>query len=1001
MSPKVAVVFGCVFLTVHAASQSVVEFAINAKWRDIGPYRGGRSCAVSGVPGRQQEFYFGATGGGVWKSTDAGQNWQCVSDGYFKTGSVGAIAVSESNPDIVYVGMGETEIRGNISHGDGVYRSDDGGKTWRHLGLEDTETISRIRIDRKNPDIAWVAALGHIYGPHPDRGIFKTSDGGKTWRKTLFESDRAGAVDLSFNPSDPTVQFAATWEAWRTPFSLNSGGPGSKIWKSTDAGETWKDISRSSGLPGGPLGKVGVAVCASKPNKVYAMIEAAAGGLYVSEDAGATWKLVNANSEMRQRPWYYTRVYADPKNDANVWVLNVAMHRSSDGGATFRSTVARHSDHHDLWIDPTDTNRLISGNDGGATVSIDGGRTWTAQDQPTAQFYHVSTDNSFPYRVLGAQQDNSTVRIPSRTSGIGIASTDWTSTAGGESGYVAAKPNNPDIVFGGSYGGELGMQDHRLNRFRSIDPWPENPMGSGAESLVHRFQWTYPIVFSPHDPNRMYVGSQYVLVSRDDGTSWTRISPDLTRNDKSRQGPSGGPITKDNTSVEYYCTVFTIAESPKRRGVIWAGSDDGLVHVTLNGGRSWKNVTPPDAPEWSLVSMIDASPHDPGWAFVALDNHENDDKRPYIFVTSDYGKSWRRIGQDLPLGSYVRVVRQDPVEPLLLFAGTETGVFVSLDGGSRWSRMAGLPVVPVHDLAIKDGDLIAATHGRSFWILDDLSVLRQVVLAKPADTLLFSPGSAMPVNFSGNGPNPKLGKNPSHGNMVVNYFLANAAQEVRLELLDKEGTVVASVRGNGDKGLNKASLRPQYPGYRRYPWLREWAAGPSPIMAPPGLYTLRLTTDGKTIETQARWNKDPRSPATEKELVAQFELCRAILAKINLANSTVESIRSLRSKIAILTGDDESLKRMAAPFLDGITAVEEAIFQTKAQSGQDFLNYPIRLNNKLSALLGNVQAGAWAPTKQSYDVLTRLSSQLEALVTQYDKLVDRDLRPLLEKLRKP
>ncbi|HJP84173.1 MAG TPA: hypothetical protein VJ835_11795, partial [Fimbriimonadaceae bacterium] len=627
MLKRISILF---FLIGVAHAQTVTpELYGGMKWRLIGPFRGGRSVAVAGSVQRPKEFYFGATGGGIWKTTDSGETWRPVSDGFLTTASVGALAVAPSNADIVYAGTGERDIRGDISHGDGVYRSDDGGKTWLNIGLAETQTISRIVVDPTNADRVYVAALGHVYGRHTARGIYRSLDGGKSWEQVLKGTDRAGAVDLVVDPANPKVLIAAIWEAWRTPYLLNSGGPASGIYKSTDGGSTWVPLTQNSGLPKGVLGKIGLSISPVDSKRYWAIIEAEDGGIFRSDDAGETWLKVNEDRNWRQRAWYYTHIYADTKNRDGVYVLNVGMGKSVDGGKTFSGVGTPHSDNHDLWIAPDDPSRMIESNDGGANVTLDGGRTWSRQEFPTGQFYHVVADNAFPYRILGAQQDSSTVRIASRTTSGGISSSDWTSTAGGESGFVASKPNDPDVVFGGSYGGDLSMINHRTGESRSVDPWPDNPMGHAAIDLEHRFQWTYPIVFSPHDPNVLYTCSQYVLKTTDGGQSWKKISPDLTKNDPSTLGSSGGPITKDNTSVEYYGTVFTLGESPKKKGVIWAGSDDGLVHVTQNGGGSWENVTPPTMPKWGLVSTVEPSPSEAATAYVAIDNHENDDYAPY------------------------------------------------------------------------------------------------------------------------------------------------------------------------------------------------------------------------------------------------------------------------------------------------------------------------------------------------------------------------------------
>ncbi|MFC1500660.1 WD40/YVTN/BNR-like repeat-containing protein, partial [Candidatus Zixiibacteriota bacterium] len=691
-------------------------------WRSIGPFRGGRSTAVAGAPSRTDEYWFGATGGGVWKTTDGGESWACVSDGFFETSSVGAVAVSLSDPDVVYVGMGETQIRGNTAHGDGVYKSVDSGESWTHMGLAETSTISRIRIHPDDPDIVYVAALGHIYGQNEERGVFRSTDGGATWEKILYVSDRAGAVDLSMDPGNPETIYAATWEAGRTPYSLNSGGPGSKLFKTTDGGDNWTDITRNPGLPEGLIGKIGVALSPVDPDRVWAIVEAADGGIFRSDDAGATWTMLNDDRRFRQRAWYYTRIYADTKDSETVYVLNTGFYKSTDGGERYTTIGVPHGDNHDLWINPDDPQMMINSNDGSANVTFDGGRTWSEQDIPTAQFYHVITDNHFPYRIYGAQQDNSTVRIASRTSGSGIGESDWESTAGGESGYIAIDPENPDIVYGGSYGGLLTRVDHRTGMSRNINAWPDNPMGHGAIDAALRFQWTFPIVFSPHDSDVLYTCSQFLLKSTNEGETWKKISPDLTRNDPTTLGPSGGDITHDNTAVEYYATIFTISESPIIPGLIWAGSDDGLVHVTRDGGASWKQITPAGMPEWGLCSMIEASPHDPATAWLAVDNHENDDYTPWAFVTHDYGKSWTKIVDGIPNTTFFRVIREDPVKKGLLYGGTETGVYVSFNGGHAWQPLQlNLPITPIHDLVVKEDDLIAATHGRSFWVLDDIT----------------------------------------------------------------------------------------------------------------------------------------------------------------------------------------------------------------------------------------------------------------------------------------
>jgi photosystem II stability/assembly factor-like uncharacterized protein len=948
-------------------------------WRNVGPARGGRSIAVAGSVQRPKEFFFGATGGGVWKTTDSGVSWAQVSDNTFGTASVGALAVAASNPDIIVAGTGERDIRGNISHGDGVYRSTDAGKTWKHIGLRECQTISRIVIDPKDPNRILVAAFGHVYGPNKERGVYKTTDGGETWNKVLFESEKAGAVHISLDPNDSNTVLAATWEAWRTPYSMNSGGPGSKLWKSTDGGETWEDISRAEGLPKGTLGKIGFAISPVDSKRYYALIEALDGGLFRSDDAGKTWQLVNSDRNWRQRAWYYTHVYAGPKNKDEVYALNVGFGRSTDGGKTFTQISTPHSDNHDLWISPEDPGRMVEANDGGANVTQDGGKTWTESAYSTAQFYHVTTDNAFPYRILGAQQDNSTIRIVSRKQGGNIGEKDWTSTAGGESGYIAVKPNDPDVVFGGSYGGDLSWINHRTGQSRSVDPWPNNPMGHGVEDSEYRFQWTYPILFSQHNPNVLYTCSQFVLKSTNMGQSWQKISPDLTRNDKSTMGPSGGPITKDNTSVEYYGTVFTLAESPKDRNILWAGSDDGRINITRDGGRTWREITPTQMPKNALVSMIEASPFDKGTAYVAVDNHENDDYAPYAYRTTDFGETWTPITGGVKNDEFFRVIREDRKRKGLLYGGTERGVLVSFDSGSNWQPLnLNLPVSPVHDLAWKDDDLIAATHGRGFWVLDDVTPLQQI--AGSGKQQVFAPKDPVAVRWGGGfsrrrapgsgTPISEIGTNPLSG-LVVSYYLPKEAKTVEMIVKDAKGNVVIKRSRAGTAGFQRTSLWLEYPSWETVPGMILWSGFPQPIQAPPGKYTLETSIDGEKFTHQFNWRRDPSAVGTDKDLVKQFEFLQQVSARITEANRAVKTCRELRDK----KPSDEILREL--------TSIEEAIYQTKNKSGQDPLNYPIRLNDKLAGVFSNAMGGTTRPTDQAVRVFKNLSAELQI---QLDRL---------------
>jgi photosystem II stability/assembly factor-like uncharacterized protein len=750
-------------------------------WRSIGPYRGGRVLAVAGVPGDAATYYFGAVAGGIWKTTDSGASWKPIADKE-KITSIGDIAVSQSDANVIYAGTGEACIRGNIVEGDGVYKSTDAGKSWKHIGLRDTRHIGRVIVHPKNPDIVFVAALGHAFGPNAERGVFRSTDGGKTWDKVLYKDENTGAIDITFDPSNPNVLYAGLWQARRLPWTMESGGPGSGLYRSSDGGSTWKRLE-GNGLPSGIMGRIGVAV-SPNPNRIWALIESEKGGLYRSDDGGEKWTLVNDHRRFRQRAWYYTHVFADPKNPETVYILNTNMYRSTDGGKTFTDLHAPHGDHHGLWIDPTNPQRMINSNDGGANVSVNGGESWTSQEQPTAQFYHVTTDNRWPYYVYGAQQDNTTVAIASRSDYGAITRADWYTVGGCESGYIAPDPRDANIVYAGCYGGVLTRVDKRTNQEQEITVWPENPIGWGAGALKHRFQWTSPIVFSPHDPNVLYHGGEMLFKTTDGGMSWTAISPDLTRNDKSKQVAAGGPITKDNTSAEYYDTIFTVVESPQQKDTIWVGTDDGLVHLTRDGGKNWTNITPKGLPEWGTISLIEASPHDAATAYIAVDRHRLDDFKPYVYKTSDYGKSWNKLTDGIPEGAFVRAVREDPTRKGLLYAGTERGVFVSWDDGAHWSGDAqtNLPVSPIHDLVVKGDDLVVATHGRSFWILDDLSPIRQFgqqVTQAPA--LLFKPATAIRTQAAGGGgdegPRGPVGQNPPEGAIIYYYLQKSLKKE--------------------------------------------------------------------------------------------------------------------------------------------------------------------------------------------------------------------------------
>jgi photosystem II stability/assembly factor-like uncharacterized protein len=1009
------------------------------QWREIGPFRGGRSVAVAGHPDQPLTFYFGGAGGaGVWKTTDGGVTWFCISDSLFQTGSVGAIAVAESDPNVIYVGMGEACIRGNVSPGDGVYKSEDGGKTWKHMGLAETQTIGRVRVHPKNPDLVYVAALGHVFGPNTERGLYRSRDGGKTWQKILYKNERTGAVDLVLDPTNPRIMYAAFWEAQRGPWFMSSGGPGSGIYKSVDGGDTWVELTENTGLPKGLKGRIGLAVSPAKTERVWAMIEAEQGGLYRSDDGGKTWRRTSDDARARQRPWYYSHVYADTKNPDVVYVLNVQFLKSIDGGRTFSVVRVPHGDNHDLWIDPHEPRRMINANDGGANVSYNGGETWTDQDQPTAQFYHVYLDNRFPYYVYGAQQDNSTVAIASRTTGIGIDRPDWHPVGGGESGYIAVREDGDNIIaFAGNYGGYLTRYDHRTRQQQAINVWPENPMGGGAEGMKYRFQWTFPIVHSPHDPSVLYVAGNHLFKSTNDGMSWEMMSPDLTRNDKTKIGPSGGPITKDNTGVEYYCTIFAFAESPVQKGVLWAGSDDGLIHVSRDAGRSWQNVSIParELPDWALISIIDPSPHDAATAIVTATRYKHDDFKPYIFKTTDYGKTWKKIVNGIPANEYTRVVREDPNRKGLLYCGTERGVYVSFDDGTNWqSLQTNLPVVPIHDLMVhkREKDLVVATHGRSFWILDDLTPLHQITdETARADVHLFQPRHAYRMRGGSiNIPGVPVGKNPANGAVIYYYFKTKPKEEVKLEILDGSGKLVKSFSskaeqeqaagedefaaffGGGpsrqrvpaDQGMNRFVWDFRYPDAVTVPGAILWAGTTRGPLCVPGRYQVRLIAGGKSYTQAFEVKKDPRLSATQEDLELQFDLSKKILEKLSEVNRGINIIRESRKQFDELTKrikDHPSSKTVveAAKALDKkLTEIEEELIQVKIRSSQDALNYPIKLNNKLAALLSLVQGSDSRPTEQSFEVfkdlarrsdeqLSKLRQVMESDVPNFNKLV--------------
>ncbi len=1032
----------------------------NLQYRLVGPFRGGRVVAVSGVVGEDNIYYFGSTAGGVWKTTDGGLNWKPIFDKTKDASqAIGAIAVSESDPNVIYVGTGEACIRGNIVGGNGVYKSIDAGKTWKFVGLADTHAIGRLAVNPKNPDIAFVAALGHPFGDNEERGIFRTEDGGKSWQKVLYKDAKSGGIDVVFDPTNSNTLFAALWQARRTPWSLDSGGPGSGLYRSIDGGSTWKEL-KGHGLPEGILGRIGVTVSGANPNRVWAVIEAEKGGIYRSDDGGDSWHLMTDDHRFRQRAWYYSHIFSDPKSENTVYILNTGVYRSNDGGKTFSRIRAPHGDNHGLWIDPTNPKRLMNGNDGGATISTDGGESWsTLYNQPTAQFYHVTTDNRFPYYIYGAQQDNTTVAIASASADGAIDRPDWYDVGGGESGYIAPDPTDPEIVYAGSYGGDISRYDHRTGEEQAINPWPVNPIGWAAADVKHRFQWTEPIVFSPHDPKTMYFAGEVLFKTTDGGMSWSIISPDLTRNDKSKQAASGGPITKDNTGVEVYDTIFSVVESPVQKDLIWAGTDDGLVQLTRDGGAHWENITPKAMPEWGTVSMIEASSRDAGTAYLAVERHKSDDFAPYVFKTTDFGKTWSTLITGIPANDYVHAVRVDPRRPNLLFAGTEQGVYVSFDDGARWQPLQlNLPPAPVNDLVVKNNDLVVATHGRSFWVLDDISPLEQYEDSIPLqEAHLFTPAEANHTAFRGSffAPSGNVGKNPPAG-AIIDYWLKTSLKKdedktkssgagetsakaetspavssemkknegdevpkITLEILDSSGKVIRkypkkeeaagdeeedffSRGGNAgklpaDAGLNRFVWDLRYEGATKVPKAPLWGGNTDGPEALPGEYQVRLTVLGKSYTAPLEIKVDPRLHLGSDDLAKQFDLLLKIREKVTETDDTIIQIRDLRDQMKAIDTrlkDDPRGKVIgdAGKALDTkMTAVEEALIQTKAKSGQDVLNFPVRLNNHLVALGGVVGSADSAPTKQSYEVFDMLSKALDEQMTKWKAIVATDV----------
>ncbi len=984
--------FAIAFGTCAVACAQDYDFSA-LKWRNIGPNRGGRSQAAAGSVRRPLEYYFGATGGGLWKTTNGGIAWFPVTDGQIHSSSVGAVAVSESNPDVIYIGMGETELRGSIMQGDGVYKSADTGKTWKHIGLADTQAISRIRVHPTNPDLVYAAALGHPYGPNSERGVFRSTDGGATWKRILFRNDRSGAVDLSMDPNNPRVLYATIWDAYRTPWMLSSGGPASGFFKSTDGGDTWTEITRNPGLPKGILGKITATVSPADSSRVYALVEADDGGLFQSNDAGATWTLVNADRSIRQRAFYFSRITADPKRKDTVYALNVEIYRSDDGGKTLHLMHTPHADHHDLWIASDNPLRMIASDDGGSSVSTDGGQTWSLERYPTAQLYHVATTADFPYHVCGAQQDDGTTCVPSDAArnmrDPAAAVGDWMYIAGGgEAGYVAPDPKNANIFYGGDQAGIITRYDRRTGESRAINVYPLFFSGMPASALKERWQWTFPIVFSPLDPGILFTSSQHLWKSTSQGQHWDRISPDLTRNDPRTLGDSGGPITKDQNGPEIYGTIFTIAPSRHDVNTIWTGSDDGLVQITRDGGKHWNNVTPPGLGEFNRISLIDASPHDPAAAYVAAKRYQMDDRRPYIFKTHDYGKTWNKIVGGISETDFAQAVREDPRRRGLLYAGTEHGIYVSFDDGEHWRSLSlNLPDTQVPNIVVEQDDLVIATHGRSFYVLDGIGMIRQM---SPEVTrrasYLFEPRPVIRSVYPA----------------VIDYYLAQAAAKVLLEILDGKGQVIRSFDSTVRSGSNRFVWDLRYPGAVTLPGivLRYANPGEGPV-APPGDYSVRLTANSQTMTQSLVIRRDPRlTEVTDADLQEQFRLAIQIRDETDRAHRAVLRIRSIEDQLKqrAAAARDSGIAQQAALITSKLDEVQQDLYQVRNRSPRDTLNYPIKLNNQLAVLQRLVDMGDYRPTDQDYEVLRELTARLNEILNRLDPVLSTDLAQLNERL---
>jgi len=998
------------------------------KWRCIGPFRSGRSTAVTGVPGQPMVYYAGQTGGGVWKTTDGGNTWLCVSDTNFTSSSVGALAVSKSNPNIVYAGMGEVEMRNNISFGDGVYKTTDAGKTWKHVGLDKSYAIGTIAVDPQNPDIVYAAALGKIFGANKERGLYRSKDGGSSWQQVLSADDSTGCVDVKIDPSNPLVLYASMWRAHRTPYSLSSGGKGSGLYKSQDGGTTWKLISENPGMPKGMMGKIICTVSPVNSQRLYALVENTHGGVFRSDDGGDNWSLVSTQNDLTQRPWYFSQVFADTKNENTLYILNVEFFKSIDGGSSWNRISNRHGDNHDMWINPDNPNNWIMGDDGGPQVTYDGGKNFTDIDLPTAQFYHVNLDNDFPYNVYGAQQDNSSIRIASRTSDYTIGLRDWYGVAGGEAGYIVPDPNNPDITYGGEYDGQLSMFNKKTKVSRSISPDPELHQGAGAEDYKFRFNWTFPISISPHNSKMIYAGSNYVVRTTDSGQTWQVISPDLTRHDPNTLKPSGGPITLDNTGAEVYADVFAFAESPVKQGVLWAGSDDGLVHVSKDDGKNWLNVTPKTLPDWALISYVEPSHFDAATCYVSATRYKSDDNKAYIFKTTDYGSSWTLITNGLPENTYNRCVREDPFKKGLLYCGLETGIYISFDDGNHWqSLQLNLPNTPVHDIQVqtRDKDLVIATHGRSFWILDDITTIYQLSdeVAK-SDSWLFQPKDAYrtPGGYIDD-PNVQEGQNAPNG-VILRYYLKNKPdKEIKIKFYTAAGDSIITYSSVKDNKGEPSKVSKDYyeskakkPGFLStdtgmnvFVWDLNYPAAKGDTsatfegslggaVAVPGNYTAKLFIGDSMVKAQPfTVLKDPRNSATQADLKEAFDLAMKVHVKLNEVARATKQIRDISNQLNdFCEGIKDSVeampyKKMASAITDSLQPIKDALYNSKIKAGEDNLRFPMRLEEKLSALNAILTGEDSKPTASMYAAYESLSARIDIQLKKLKAITDQKI----------